>query len=674
MVLPLLEHIASTCFYHFVPDPNADTAIPNPVLDHIALPDMTRAATLHSHTATHTIRATEHAAAMHEKALKALHGTADWDLLELIKRATFLHALSRHLVLQTAHNPDLSPSAVVVENLAARAEASVRAAAYRWHMPFSDTPPYLPILKAPPRSATAALSVALEDDNDSDDVIGGGADQQPIGSEYESEELTDDSEEEEEEDITWIEWFCNAKGNEYFIQVDEDYIRDSFNLTDLRDVVPYYDIALNTILDLEERSYIGRLNDSRSSVIENSTKLLYGLIQARFLITNRGLEALHDKFTAFTYGMCPNVDCESARQAVLPIGCDQPKVSTVKLYCPRCNEIYYPTPQQSKLASLDGAFFGSSAAHMFMMMYPHFQSSTTARPYEPTVYGFKVHYSVRDMIRQLYKERQQQREHQQQEGEEGRRVAGLTRLFNVHFRILHLEFSAGLINESLELVLLKMSSSIFSSLNTRLQEKAKQLRESYVAEDLQQFVSQLSDDTKDYTQQIAKKIEELRGSASTSSSSALECPQPDAVDVLSANEKYSCLPHDTKQRLRNLTRCESTYTEDDEGPYEVADEEESKRVIDEWKSDQTVQEMHQKLVIEGDTADDNFWRRFATKLRHGLDSTSYPSDQQQRGGTESDIEEHHHEQSIPTPQLRTNSPEGRLAGDSYEEDDDDDDI
>ncbi|KAF4696061.1 hypothetical protein FOZ60_002292 [Perkinsus olseni] len=223
-----------------------------------------------------------------------------------------------------------------------------------------------------------------------------------------------------------------------------------------------------------------------------------------------------------------------------------------------------------------------------------------------------------------------------------------------------------------------MSSSIFSSLNTRFQEKAKQLRESYVAEDLQQFVSQLSDDTKDYTQQIAKKIEELRGSASTSSSSALECPQPDAVDVLSVNEKYSCLPHDTKQRLRSLTRCESTYTQDDEGPYEVGDEGDCKRVIDEWKSDQTVQEMHQKLVIEGDTAVDSFWRRFATKLQHELDSTSYPSDQQQqRGGTESDIEEHHHhEQSIPTPQreLETNSPEGRLAGDSYEEDDDDDDI
>ncbi|EER00940.1 Casein kinase II subunit beta, putative [Perkinsus marinus ATCC 50983] len=246
------------------------------------------------------------------------------------------------------------------------------------------------------------LPITLEDHAD-DGGIGGNQDQ-AVESEYESGRTSD---EEDEEDITWIEWFCNTQGNEYFIEVDEDYIRDSFNLTGLRDIVPYYDIALNTILDLDERSYVGRANDTRSSTIENSAKLLYGLIQARFLITNRGLEALHDKYTASTYGICPNADCEAARQAVLPIGRDQPYVSTVKVYCPRCNEIYHPPSQQAKLASFDGAFFGSSAAHMFIMMYPHFQPSTAARPYEPTVYGFKVHYSVRDMIRQLYAERQQ---------------------------------------------------------------------------------------------------------------------------------------------------------------------------------------------------------------------------------------------------------------------------
>lgn len=34
-----------------------------------------------------------------------------------------------------------------------------------------------------------------------------------------------------EDDVTWIEWFCTVKGHEYFVEIDEDYIRDDFNLT-----------------------------------------------------------------------------------------------------------------------------------------------------------------------------------------------------------------------------------------------------------------------------------------------------------------------------------------------------------------------------------------------------------------------------------------------------------
>ena len=70
-------------------------------------------------------------------------------------------------------------------------------------------------------------------------------------------EMDSDEESEEsglsqsEEDVSWIAWFCSLKGNELFIEVDEEYIRDDFNLTGLTSHVPYYDYALDLILDVD---------------------------------------------------------------------------------------------------------------------------------------------------------------------------------------------------------------------------------------------------------------------------------------------------------------------------------------------------------------------------------------------------------------------------------------
>lgn len=56
---------------------------------------------------------------------------------------------------------------------------------------------------------------------------------------------------------------------------------------------------------------------------------LYGLIHSRFIITQRGLSKLYNKFLNGVYGYCPRALCD--RQKVLPVGLsDELRTSRVK--------------------------------------------------------------------------------------------------------------------------------------------------------------------------------------------------------------------------------------------------------------------------------------------------------------------------------------------------------
>mmetsp|Transcript_112860 Transcript_112860/g.298079 ORF Transcript_112860/g.298079 Transcript_112860/m.298079 type:complete len:261 (+) Transcript_112860:117-899(+) len=199
-----------------------------------------------------------------------------------------------------------------------------------------------------------------------------------------------------DEEITWIEWFCHLKGNEFFVEVDEDYIQDDFNLTGLSSLVPYYEYALNMILDFDDQD--DGLPEDQQPLVETAAQMLYGLIHARFIMTSRGMAAMLDKYNAYVYGTCPNIVCESMNQAVLPIGTsDLLRQGAAKVYCPHCKEIYHP--KSSRLECLDGAYFGTSFAHLFFLTYQHLVPQSIPQPYVPRLYGFKVHKSAKGNLR-----------------------------------------------------------------------------------------------------------------------------------------------------------------------------------------------------------------------------------------------------------------------------------
>lgn len=217
-----------------------------------------------------------------------------------------------------------------------------------------------------------------------------------------------------DEEITWIEWFCHLKGNEFFVEIDEDYIQDDFNLTGLSVQVPYYEQALNMILDFDEQDVDDRVPEDQHPLVETAAQMLYGLIHARFILTTRGMAAMLDKYNGYVYGTCPLQQCEAAvsgqeasNQAVLPIGVsDLLRQSAAKVYCPHCKEIYFP--KSSRLECLDGAYFGTSFAHLFFLTYQHLVPPTVPTPFVPRIYGFKIHKSVKENLKKAREQSQKQ--------------------------------------------------------------------------------------------------------------------------------------------------------------------------------------------------------------------------------------------------------------------------
>eukprot|EP01006_Ploeotia_vitrea_P036399 TRINITY_DN66013_c9_g2_i3.p1 TRINITY_DN66013_c9_g2~~TRINITY_DN66013_c9_g2_i3.p1 ORF type:complete len:267 (-),score=104.22 TRINITY_DN66013_c9_g2_i3:721-1467(-) len=215
---------------------------------------------------------------------------------------------------------------------------------------------------------------------------GGGGGQFPTAYEQEEEASNSSSEIQTDDEYAWIPWFTSLKGNEFFCAVDEAYVRDGFNLTGLNSQVPYYEYALDMILDIESNEEL--LSDDQREMVENDAEHLYGLIHARYVLTARGLHSMLEKYRLCHFGRCPRVLCGG--QATLPVGIsDNPHEESVKLYCPKCEDVY--STRASRHEHIDGAYFGTTFPHLFFLTFPELKPAKSVERYVPRVFGFRVH-------------------------------------------------------------------------------------------------------------------------------------------------------------------------------------------------------------------------------------------------------------------------------------------
>lgn len=185
----------------------------------------------------------------------------------------------------------------------------------------------------------------------------------------------------EEIEGSWIKWFCEKEGNNFLVEISEEFLLKKSNLIGIK-----YEPYLSTILS-KEAPQEPSVNEENGEHLQQ-VKECYGLIHKRFIQSPEGLALMREKYLNEDFGHCPRIMCE--KQFLLPVGLsDDLKFSRVKVYCPLCEEVY--NPNRRVYNDLDGAYFGTGFPNFFLLAYPDLNPRLKKlKHYVPKVFGFKL--------------------------------------------------------------------------------------------------------------------------------------------------------------------------------------------------------------------------------------------------------------------------------------------
>jgi len=177
----------------------------------------------------------------------------------------------------------------------------------------------------------------------------------------------------------WWEWLSSLSFFPYLLVIDDDYLKDNFNLYECKKKYKNCSVLISIIR--------GRYEGEMTEDLYYKALEMYGLLHKSFIISGAGLDQMYKKYRNNEFQNCPRVNCNGT--CCIPYGVSEVDRTPVMMFCPNCGDVYNPV-DPDVFEGIDGTFYGPSWVHMFIKNFDDIVPAEPPTPFVPRIFGFKV--------------------------------------------------------------------------------------------------------------------------------------------------------------------------------------------------------------------------------------------------------------------------------------------